>query len=213
MAQEQAYAFDFFLGAESLGDHRLLNGVRGVAVDRGSGDFYAVSSSSRVSRFTRDGLLLAQWGADGSGPGELKVPQDIAVGPQGHVYIADTGNCRIQRFTPDGEFLGSWGRKGTGEGEMGQPQPPAAWRRMVLGLDVCVRLSERDLRPMDQVLSIVKGDVIAATMADGSWGGLAMHTTVGRQTYYADSRGFEGVVIELEIDYATAPDDTYENRI
>ena len=101
----------------------------------------------------------------------------------------------------------------TGEGEMGQPQPPAAWRRMVLGLDVCVRLSERDLRPMDQVLSIVKGDVIAATMADGIWGGLAMNTTVGRQTYYADSRGFEGVVIEPGIDYATAPDDTYENRI
>ena len=40
----------------------------------------------------------------------------------------------------------------TGQGEIG---PGAAWRLLTLGADVCVRLSEKDKRPMDQVLSLV----------------------------------------------------------
>lgn len=98
----------------------------------------------------------------------------------------------------------------TGQGETG---PAAAWRILTLAVDVCVRLSERDERPMDQVLAIVAADVIKATMTDRTFGGLAMDTRIGQETYYADSRGFEGVIVELEIEYATAINDKYVNMI
>ena len=50
-------------------------------------------------------------------PWYFSYPQDIAIGPDGSVYIADSGFCRIQKFTQDGQFITRWGRQGTGDGE------------------------------------------------------------------------------------------------
>ena len=46
---------------------------------------------------------------------------DVAAGPDGNFYIADTVNCRIQVFAPDGAFLRQWGRIGSGAGELWYP--------------------------------------------------------------------------------------------
>jgi DNA-binding beta-propeller fold protein YncE len=35
-------------------------------------------------------------------------PVGIALGPDGNVYVADSGNARISIFTPDGEPVGQW---------------------------------------------------------------------------------------------------------
>jgi DNA-binding beta-propeller fold protein YncE len=47
----------------------------------------------------------------GAGPdeGHLLAPRGIKVGPDGDIYVADSGNNRIQRFSADGEFVESWG--------------------------------------------------------------------------------------------------------
>ncbi len=55
------------------------------------------------------GLALeAEWGAPGSQPGQMDHPMGVALGPDGRVYVADTGNERIQIFTSDGRVLGNW---------------------------------------------------------------------------------------------------------
>ena len=48
-------------------------------------------------------------GISGSNPGELNTPHGIAVGPDGSIYVADSGNNRIQKFAENGELLASWG--------------------------------------------------------------------------------------------------------
>jgi streptogramin lyase len=53
-------------------------------------------------------------GADGSGPGQLHDPRDVAVDRAGNIYVADTGNKRIAKFKPDGSFVLSWTDSATG---------------------------------------------------------------------------------------------------
>ena len=48
-------------------------------------------------------------GGEGATSGQFLKPRNIAVAPDGTLYIADTGNHRIQHMTPDGEVLNVWG--------------------------------------------------------------------------------------------------------
>ena len=44
-------------------------------------------------------------------PGTYYKPEDIALGPNGEIYICDSLNNQIQKFSKDNEFLIRWGRK------------------------------------------------------------------------------------------------------
>lgn len=48
-------------------------------------------------------------GGNGAQPGEFEKPRDVAVAPDGSLYIADTGNHRIQHLSAEGEVLHVWG--------------------------------------------------------------------------------------------------------
>jgi DNA-binding beta-propeller fold protein YncE len=75
-----------------------------------NGDIYVTDGyrNARVHRFTRDGNLVASWGAPGSGPGQFHLPHSIAYDDSGTLYVADRANKRIQIFTPEGKYLGEW---------------------------------------------------------------------------------------------------------
>jgi len=53
--------------------------------------------------------------------GQFDSPDDVAVAPDGTVYVVDSGNHRIQRFSASGEFLGTWGARGSGDGQFDNP--------------------------------------------------------------------------------------------
>jgi len=75
-----------------------------IAVAR-SGSFVAFGSGWRVSTMTPSGDPLNQWGTFGASPGQLNNIVDLAVGPDGNIYVLDGATPRVAVFKPNGTFV------------------------------------------------------------------------------------------------------------
>ncbi|MFA6030424.1 MAG: tetratricopeptide repeat protein [Elusimicrobiota bacterium] len=75
--------------------------------------------------YANDGKLLGTAGKSGTGREELSRPRRVAVGPDGTVFVADTGNSRVQMLDADGKFLGHFGVPGSDPGQLRSPQSVA----------------------------------------------------------------------------------------
>ena len=64
---------------------------------------------------------VSSWGSYGSGEGQFKNPNGVAMADNGDVYVSDYYNHRIQKFTNDGLYVTSWGSYGTGQGQFRVP--------------------------------------------------------------------------------------------
>ena len=108
-------------GTLGTGDGQF-NGPAGVAVDA-SGNVYVGDTgnngihNNRIQKFTDTGVYLTQWGAQGSGDGQLNGTWGVAVDAAGNVYVADFRNHRVQKFTDTGAYLAQWGTQGSGDGQ------------------------------------------------------------------------------------------------
>jgi len=80
----------------------------------------------QVFKFSAKGQVLLRLGKAGvAGPGTdtFDQPTEVAVAPNGDIFVADghgnapTANARIMKFDRTGRFLKTWGKKGTGIGE------------------------------------------------------------------------------------------------
>jgi DNA-binding beta-propeller fold protein YncE len=102
----------------------------GIRVDR-NGFLWLTDARGRdgkgqqVFKFSRDGKLLLTLGiagVSGENAETFNGPTDVAVAPNGDVFVADGhGNNRIVKFSPDGKFIKQWGRKGSNPGEFDLP--------------------------------------------------------------------------------------------
>ena len=85
----------------------------------------AAGKGHQVLKFTQDGRLLMTLGTAGvagAGRNTFDGPADVAVAPNGDVFVADGhGNDRVVKFSKDGDFIMEWGREGTGPGEFNEP--------------------------------------------------------------------------------------------
>src|SRR5713101_3743539 len=105
-----------------------------VAIDQDrQGNLYVVEFyGMRVQKFTHEGKFLLTWGSQApwgklAPPEQLLYPSGLTVGPDGNIYVTDSGhdrikvfnpegrlhesdaaNQRVQMFTPEGRFLGEW---------------------------------------------------------------------------------------------------------
>jgi DNA-binding beta-propeller fold protein YncE len=84
---------------------------------------FLLAAGAALATYQFDGT---SWGQPGTGASQFAAPGLIAVGPDGSVYVADTGNQRVQKFAPDGSFLISWGTPGTGTSQFNSPNSVAA---------------------------------------------------------------------------------------
>ena len=66
----------------------------------------AISASSTSNSKRK---ILGSWGSFGSEDGQFAKPTDLAVGPDGQVYVADGARGNVQVFDPDGTFSRSIG--------------------------------------------------------------------------------------------------------
>ncbi len=61
------------------------------------------------------------FGSSGTGNGQFKSPQGVAVDASGHVWVADASNNRLQEFGLDGSFIRAVGTSGTGNDQFKTP--------------------------------------------------------------------------------------------
>jgi DNA-binding beta-propeller fold protein YncE len=67
---------------------------------------------SFIKRYSPEGEFLGEWGGPGSALGRFKEIEDVAVGPEGRIYVADSRKFRVQVFTPEGKLVASFRWRG-----------------------------------------------------------------------------------------------------
>jgi hypothetical protein len=70
----------------------------------------------------RSGKPLFKFGQPGSKEGDLYHPTNIAVGPDGDIFVTETSNFRVQRFTAEGKFVRVYGQVGDRPGSFARPK-------------------------------------------------------------------------------------------
>ena len=115
-----------------------LDYPQGIAVGPDGSLYIADSGNNRIRRVGPDGIITTVAGTDGSqgfggdgGPAtqaRLAGPWGIAFGPDGSLYIADSGNQRIRRVGPDGIITTV---AGTGQSGFSGDGGPATQARLI----------------------------------------------------------------------------------
>jgi sugar lactone lactonase YvrE len=83
--------------AKPVGELTGLSGPEGVAVTADGRVLVSNTRDASLSVF-RDGHLESTIGRYGSRDGEFARPHDVEVGPDGRIYVVDSGNDRVQVF-------------------------------------------------------------------------------------------------------------------
>jgi hypothetical protein len=98
------------------------NGVPyGIDLDAHGNGWIAMQSTHKVLELGPTLKVIHSFGGEGTGPGQLRYPSDIAIADSGNVLVSDE-NARIQVFKPDGTFLRQMGSVGAGLGQLSAPR-------------------------------------------------------------------------------------------
>jgi hypothetical protein len=114
--------------APYITDGSHINNPHGVSVDN-NGDVYVITDrGDRLVKFDAGGNpqwtigTPGVWGNANDQFGDYwRGPTDVATGPGGKVYVADTGNQRVQIFDSSGSYVATLGSRGSGAGQFIDP--------------------------------------------------------------------------------------------
>ena len=81
-----------------------------------------LATSSILVLDAATGCQLRRLGGQGEGDGQFMKPTNLAVGPQGYLYVSDTVNARVQKIDREGRFVQSFGSLGVRMGQMVRPK-------------------------------------------------------------------------------------------
>jgi WD40 repeat protein len=86
-----------------------------------NGDFFVSDGygNRRIAKFNKDGKFLKDWGSQGTGPGQFRLPHSVVQDSRGRIIVGDRcgsgsiGNdgCkdgRVQVFDAEGKFIEEW---------------------------------------------------------------------------------------------------------
>jgi DNA-binding beta-propeller fold protein YncE len=101
----------------------------GLEIDR-DGNVWTTDQTAKdgkgeqVIKFSPEGkvlMTLGKAGVAGAGPDTFNGPCDVAIAPNGDIFVADghggDTNARVVKFSKDGKYIKEWGKKGSGPGE------------------------------------------------------------------------------------------------
>ncbi len=114
-------------------------------------------------------LLLTPNLVIGSGAGDdpnLLAPRNVAVGPDGNIYVLDTGNHRVAVFDEQGRQLNAWGEQGGGQGMFNEPWGIAVDEEYVYVADTWNHRIQKFTLDGDFVLSFGQLGMLADVGAD-----------------------------------------------
>ena len=95
----------------------------GVSVDARGRVLVADTHYHRVIIYDRDGKELGRFGSQGEGDGQFIYPTDVAVTPDGDLYVSEYGgNDRISRFSSEFDYRDSFGEPEAGDASLLRPQ-------------------------------------------------------------------------------------------
>ncbi len=78
----------------------ITNAAGEIFVAEGHGGTHA-----RISKFTKDGKFIKEWGKRGAGPDEMDQPHGLAWDSKGRLFVADRSNNRMLIFDQEGKLL------------------------------------------------------------------------------------------------------------
>jgi hypothetical protein len=61
------------------------------------------------------------------------VPEQIAFGPTGNLFVSDRTNSRVEEFSESGEFIRQFGEEGSGPGDLRTPMASRSTQRATSG--------------------------------------------------------------------------------
>ncbi len=110
-------------------DGAFFNRPNGLAIAPDGTIFVVDTWNFRVRVFDPGFDYITGWGraqTDGFGAAAIPNdgfwgPRDIALDPEGNVFISDTGNKRIRVYAPDGTYRFDVGQGGAGSGDLNEP--------------------------------------------------------------------------------------------
>ena len=97
-----------------------FNSPCGIAIN-GDIMYVAENVGHRIHKLTLGGMFLGTFGSEGSGKGQFSFPWGIYIGPDGRLYVADTGNDHIQVFHHHDTFSHSIDCKESRDGVLKSP--------------------------------------------------------------------------------------------
>ena len=94
----------------------------GIDTDAYGNAWIAMQSTNKVAEVDSNLNTIFSFGSQGSGPGQLNLPNDVAVSDSGNILVTDDLNSRVQVFKPDGSFLRQFGSAGAANSQFNQPR-------------------------------------------------------------------------------------------
>jgi len=126
-----------------------------------------------------------------TGSHRLNEPNDVAIGANGDVFVAEghtpgpNGDARVLKFDKNGRFLKSWGGKGSGHGQF----------QVAHGIDIDghgrIWVADRE----NQRVQIFTAD--GAYVREIKYAGLPCDLEIGRQSIFMVN-GFAGQLLKLD---------------
>ncbi|MCX6864600.1 MAG: NHL repeat-containing protein, partial [Verrucomicrobia bacterium] len=96
---------------------------RGIIFDKAGFLYVADAGRNAVFVFDQQGLFVRLiGGVSGANPGQLNGVIDVAVAPNGNIYVLESSNLRISVFLPDGTFAKTIGSPGTLNSQFSAPR-------------------------------------------------------------------------------------------
>lgn len=113
----------------AFGNRSILKRPSGVAVSPDGTKAYVIDTGGVTTQEHHlyifnaiSGELEKTIGTRGRGDGEFNLALQVTTGPDGTIYVTDSGNFRVQAFNPDGSHKMSFGRVGRKVGNFARPK-------------------------------------------------------------------------------------------